>query len=103
MGRLNLIERRLERFMREPTSVRNAAGVIVVVTTLIVVGAGVMTDVLARVARAMLADDRYRANAHRLQRVYAATDGPGAAADAILELARSDVRTDEAEAVARSG
>jgi voltage-gated potassium channel len=46
MGRLNLIERRLERFMREPTSVRNAAGVIVVVTTLIVVGAGVLISLI---------------------------------------------------------
>jgi hypothetical protein len=30
VGRLNLIERRLERFAREPVSVRNAAGVIVI-------------------------------------------------------------------------
>jgi voltage-gated potassium channel len=42
MGRLNLVERRLERFVREPLSVRNAAGVIVIVTALIVVGAGVL-------------------------------------------------------------
>ena len=48
MGRLNLVERRLERFLREPPSVRNAAGVIVVVTTLIVVGAGVLITVLDR-------------------------------------------------------
>ena len=40
MARWNLIERRLERFMREPPSVRNAAGVIVVATTVVVVGAG---------------------------------------------------------------
>lgn len=40
MGRLNLIERRLARFLREPPSVRNAAGVIVIATALIVVGAG---------------------------------------------------------------
>ena len=37
MGRLNLIERRLERFMREPPSVRNAAGVIVLATLVVVV------------------------------------------------------------------
>jgi voltage-gated potassium channel len=42
MGRLNLIERRLERFMREPPSVRNAAGVIVVATAIVVIGAGVL-------------------------------------------------------------
>jgi voltage-gated potassium channel len=40
MGRLNLIERRLERFLREPPSVRNAAGVIVIATLVVVVGAG---------------------------------------------------------------
>jgi len=42
MGRLNIVERRVERFLREPPSVRNAAGVIVVATALIVVGAGVL-------------------------------------------------------------
>jgi voltage-gated potassium channel len=42
MVRVNLIERRLERFLREPLSVRNAAGVIVVATVVIVVGAGVL-------------------------------------------------------------
>ena len=41
MGRLNLIERRLERFQRESLSVRNAAGVIVIATIVVVVGAGV--------------------------------------------------------------
>jgi voltage-gated potassium channel len=41
MGRLNLIERRLQRFLREPPSVRNAAGVIVIATLVVVVGAGV--------------------------------------------------------------
>ena len=46
MARLNLIERRLERFRREPTSVRNAARVIVVATDLVVVGAGVLITVL---------------------------------------------------------
>jgi voltage-gated potassium channel len=48
MGRLNLIERRLERFMRQPPSVRNAAGVIVIATTLVVVGAGVLISVIDR-------------------------------------------------------
>jgi voltage-gated potassium channel len=42
MARLNPIERRLERFLRQPLSVRNAAGVIVVTTALVVVGAGVL-------------------------------------------------------------
>ena len=46
MGRWNLIERRLERFLREPLSVRNAAGVIVVATTVIVIGAGVLITLL---------------------------------------------------------
>jgi len=46
MGRLNLIERRIDRFMREPPSVRNAAGVIVLVTGGIVVGAGVLISVI---------------------------------------------------------
>jgi voltage-gated potassium channel Kch len=42
MARLNPVERRLERFLREPPSVRNAAGVIVIATLVIVVGAGVL-------------------------------------------------------------
>jgi voltage-gated potassium channel Kch len=46
MGRLNLIERRLQRFLREPPSVRNAAGVIVIATTVVVVGAGVLISVI---------------------------------------------------------
>ena len=46
MGRWNLIERRLERFLREPLSVRNAAGVIVVATAVIVIGAGVLISLL---------------------------------------------------------
>ena len=46
MDRLNLIERRIDRFMREPPSVRNAAGVIVLVTGSIVVGAGVLISVI---------------------------------------------------------
>ena len=37
MGRLNPIQRRLDRFMQEPPSVRNAAGVIVVATIVVVV------------------------------------------------------------------
>jgi voltage-gated potassium channel Kch len=46
MGRWNLIERRLERFLREPLSVRNAAGVIVLATAVIVVGAGVLISLI---------------------------------------------------------
>ena len=42
MGRVNPIERRLQRFLREPPSVRNAVGVIVIATVLVVVGAGVL-------------------------------------------------------------
>lgn len=48
MGRLNLVERRLERFLKEPPSVRNAASVIVIATTVIVVGAGVAITLLDR-------------------------------------------------------
>ena len=46
MGRLNLIERRLERFLREPPSVRNAASVIVIATVVVVVGAGVVMTLI---------------------------------------------------------
>jgi voltage-gated potassium channel Kch len=48
MGRFNPIERRLDRFTREPLSVRNAAGVIVVATAVVVVGAGVLISLLDR-------------------------------------------------------
>ena len=48
MARVNVVERRLERFLREPTSVRNAAGVIVLVTVLVVVAAGFLITVLDR-------------------------------------------------------
>jgi voltage-gated potassium channel len=40
------IERRMARFMREPPSIRRAAGVIVTATALIVVGSGVLIRVL---------------------------------------------------------
>ncbi len=46
MGRWNLIERRLQRFGREPLSVRNAASVIVIATAVIVVGAGFMITLI---------------------------------------------------------
>ena len=46
MGRLNLIERRLERFQRESLSVRNAAGVIVIATIVVVVVAGFAISLL---------------------------------------------------------
>ena len=39
--RPNLIERRMSRFLREPPSVRTAAGVIVTATAVVVVGGGV--------------------------------------------------------------
>ena len=44
--RPNLVERRMSRFLREPPSVRLAAGVIVTATALVVVGAGVLIRVL---------------------------------------------------------
>ena len=43
--------------------------------------------VLPQTASKMLADGRYRENACRVQRIFAAADGPGAAADAIVALA----------------
>ena len=46
MGRWNLIERRLTRFMHEPPSVRNAAGVIVAATAAVVVAAGFTISLL---------------------------------------------------------
>jgi voltage-gated potassium channel Kch len=42
MGRRNLIERRLERYLEDPLSIRNASAVIVFTTTAVVVGAGVL-------------------------------------------------------------
>jgi UDP:flavonoid glycosyltransferase YjiC (YdhE family) len=44
------------------------------------------TTVLARTTRKMLADHRYREHARRLSGIFAGVDGPGAAADAIIEL-----------------
>ena len=46
MGRWNLIERRVERFLQEPPSIRNAAGVIVTATAATVVAAGILIRVL---------------------------------------------------------
>jgi voltage-gated potassium channel len=40
MGRWNLLERRVARFVKEPPSIREAAGVIVTATAVVVVGAG---------------------------------------------------------------
>jgi voltage-gated potassium channel Kch len=42
MARFNLVERRVAKFLREPPSVRQAAGVIVTVTGAVVVGAGLL-------------------------------------------------------------
>lgn len=46
MGRFNLVERRVARFLHEPPSVRAAAGVIVAATTLVVVGAGLLISII---------------------------------------------------------
>jgi voltage-gated potassium channel Kch len=45
---VNIVERRVERFLREPLSVRNAASVIVLATLLVVVAGGVLIRVLDR-------------------------------------------------------
>ena len=42
MGRMNIIERRAARYLREPPSVRGAAAVIVTATIVVVVGAGIL-------------------------------------------------------------
>ena len=46
MTRLSLLERRMSRFLRQPPSVRNAAGVIVSATAAVVVVVGVLMRVL---------------------------------------------------------
>ena len=46
VARVNVIERRMARFMREPPSVRTAAGVIVTATAVVVVGGGVVMRLL---------------------------------------------------------
>jgi UDP:flavonoid glycosyltransferase YjiC (YdhE family) len=44
-------------------------------------------------AKELLADATYRTNAARIARIYAAADGPGAAADAIIELASTSPKS----------
>lgn len=46
VSRLNLVERRMSTFLREPPSVRLAASVIVTATAVLVVGAGALIRVL---------------------------------------------------------
>jgi UDP:flavonoid glycosyltransferase YjiC (YdhE family) len=50
------------------------------------------TAVLSHAAGRMLADHSYRANARRLQQIFAAADGPGTAADAIIQLAAGSLQ-----------
>jgi voltage-gated potassium channel len=45
-ARLNVVERRMTRFLKEPPSVRTAAGVIVTATTVVVIGGGVLIRLL---------------------------------------------------------
>jgi UDP:flavonoid glycosyltransferase YjiC (YdhE family) len=45
------------------------------------------TDTMTSTASELLTDSTYRTNAARIAQIYAATDGPGAAAEAIIELA----------------
>jgi voltage-gated potassium channel Kch len=45
VARLNLIERRMSHFLREPVSVRNAANVIVTATAIVVVTSGTLMRV----------------------------------------------------------
>ena len=46
MARVNVIERRMTRFLKEPPSVRTAAGVIVTATTVVVIAGGVLIRLL---------------------------------------------------------
>ena len=46
VARLNVVERRMSRFLSEPPSVRTAAGVIVTATTVVVVAGGVLMRLL---------------------------------------------------------
>ena len=46
VGRLNVIERRMSRFLSEPPSVRTAAGVIVTATAVVVVAGGALMRLL---------------------------------------------------------
>jgi voltage-gated potassium channel len=48
MGRFNFVERRVARVLREPPSVRTAAGVIVMATTFVVVAAGLLMTIIDR-------------------------------------------------------
>jgi voltage-gated potassium channel Kch len=46
MGRFNILERRVERFVQEPPTVRGATAVIVTATAVVVFGAGVLMTVI---------------------------------------------------------
>jgi len=46
MGRFNIVERRVARILREPPSVRAAAGVIVTATACVVVAAGLLMTII---------------------------------------------------------
>src|SRR4249920_1837312 len=46
VGRLNVIERRMTRFLSQPPSVRTAVGVIVTATAVVVVAGGVLMRLL---------------------------------------------------------
>lgn len=48
MDRLNIVERRVARFLREPPTIRAAAGVIVTATVVVVLGAGALITVVDR-------------------------------------------------------
>lgn len=46
MGRFNIVERRVAKFLREPPTVRGATAVIVTATFVVTVGAGVLMTVI---------------------------------------------------------
>jgi UDP:flavonoid glycosyltransferase YjiC (YdhE family) len=51
------------------------------------------TDAMTSAARELLVDATYRTNAVRIAQIYATADGPGAVAEAIIELASTSSRS----------
>jgi voltage-gated potassium channel Kch len=47
-SRFNVVERRMSKFLSQPPSIKNAAAAVVTVTTIIVVGSGILIRVLDR-------------------------------------------------------
>ena len=61
------------------------------------------TEAMTSAAKELLTDATYRTNAARIAQIYANTDGPGAAADAIIELASTSPESTSGGRPARPG